>query len=72
MEKLRKDKKDTYYLEVDKIFPVQSISLEETEFLINCLEKLLVDIEVGEDIILSTNQLMLLITARMRLTKENL
>lgn len=66
MRKLKKIKKDAYYLEVDEIFPIEDRTVQETQFIEKYLDKIHIDIEYDEDIILSTNELISIITGTMR------
>jgi hypothetical protein len=70
MEKLRKfgKYKISYYLEADKIFNVEDRSIDETEFIDECLDKMSIDLETeeNEDIILSKRQIIYLLTAIVR------
>jgi hypothetical protein len=68
MRKLKKIEKDTYYLEVDDIFPIEDRTTKETRFIERCLDKIHVDLESedDEDIILSKKQLIYLITGIIR------
>jgi hypothetical protein len=66
MRKLKKIKKDAYYLEVEAIIPMEERTVEETQFIEEYLDKIHIDIEYDEDIILSTNELISIITGIMR------
>jgi hypothetical protein len=66
MRKLKQIKKDAYYLEINEIPPIEERTVEETQFIENYLDKLDVDIEYVEDIILSTSELIHIITWIMR------
>lgn len=67
-EKFKKVDKDTWYLEVeDDIFPKQDMTMEEKIIIKSCLDRVHVDIESeDEDIIISTKQLVILITGIIR------
>ncbi len=67
-EKFKKVDKDTWYLEVeDDIFPKQDMTMEEKIIIKSCLDRVHVDIESeDEDIIISTKQLVNLVTGIIR------
>jgi len=60
--------KTYYYLEVDKIFNVEDRTIQETQFIERCLDRMFVDIESedNEDIILTNSQLIYLLTGIVR------
>ena len=57
---------------VDEIYPIGEFTKDEVKFIENILDKIHVDIEYTEDIILSTKGLISLITGVLRLSKEKL
>lgn len=66
-EKFKKVDKDTWYLEVEDIFPIQDMTIEEKIIIKSCLDRVHVDIESeDEDIIISTKQLVSLVTGIIR------
>lgn len=69
MKKSRKsDVHDTYYLEVEDIFPIQDRTTMETQFIERCLDKMHINLEDEnqEDIILTNKQMIHLLTGVIR------
>jgi hypothetical protein len=66
MRKLKQIKKDAYYLEINEISPIEERTVAETQFIENYLDIINVDIEYVEDIILSTKELIHIITGIIR------
>jgi hypothetical protein len=74
LEKLKKIPKDTFCVEVKvvDIFPFEELTETEARFIENFLDKIDVDLEFDENVLLSTRELIRLITQVMRISKESL
>jgi hypothetical protein len=65
---IRRIEKDTFYTEVivEDVFPIDEFTVAEVKFLENTLDKIHVDLESTKDIIISTKQLVHLLTGIIR------
>lgn len=68
MGKIKKLEKDTCYqeLEVEDIFPIDEFTSDEIEFIEKILDKIHIDLEYQSDLLISTKQLIHLLTGIIR------